>query len=347
MAQASPANRKAALPPHWPRTEHVFWSNVFFPKLPTELWLMIDENLRPIDRQALRMSSKFCRSMLETLPPLDSAKDRLRLACLSERDWLQASTFQRCVICIEPHERLWAQPHHPPQEFKYATSNHALCKGGIRMTADVILCQCCWTFLMLHKDTFGMTDGYFCDFQNYQDNWQHYWKTDWRGGRLLLEIKSTLSLASLGAMANWIIKYWKAPQVMRLMGRVAFCGCKGAHDILQDHMRRKLEMYLSSRPSGWRKRWQISKRSCFDCAWCGALYTVNGIDDKLIVTRYYDLSSAEAMAVSMHWDNWRPEWRAPRLWKDMGLCAWLRWRLSYSKTRIQSLYSVHKDLVMQ
>jgi len=350
MAQTSLTNRDAALPPHWPKTEHSLQSkppNVFFSRLPTELWLMVDEDLGLIDRQALRLSSKFCRSMLESLAPLVSAKDRMRLACLTERDWLRLPGHQLCVVCTEPHERLWAQPRQCVQEFRYKTASHALCKGGLRVTADMILCQCCWTLLVMHKDSVVLTGGNFYDFQDYRDGWEHHWKTKWSGSKLLLEIGSALSLASLDSMANWMMKYPKAPSVIRLMGRVAFCGCKGTHDILQDHMRRKLEMYLSSRPSCWTKRWQISKRSCFDCAWCGALYTVNGVDDKLIVMRHYNLSSAEAMAVSMHWDNWRPEWRVPRYWKDVAIYTRLRWRLTGWKTRIQSLCGVGDGLVVR
>jgi hypothetical protein len=352
MAQISPPNRNAALPPNWPKTEHSIVSKTpeaFFSKLPTELWLMIDENLESIDQRTLRLSSKFCNSVLETLPPLESVEDRARLACRTEQDWLQLPDRQLCIVCMEPHERLMAQPRQFPKEFRWEISNHALCKGGIRLTADMMMCQCCWTFLVMHKRA-ETWEWYEDVFQEYPDSWKHAWRAEWRRGKLLLKVTAAISLSEPGGMAEWLIKYGTAPQMTRLMGRVSFCGCKGTHSTLQEQMRRKVETFLSSRlsscltGSSWIKRWGISKESCFDCAWCGAFYTVSIVNDKLIVMRYYNLSSAEAMAASVHWDNWHPKWRAPQFWKDVGIRTRLEWQLSCLKTRVQSLYGANRAL---
>jgi len=346
MTYISLTHWDAALHPHYPKLGKPYSVESpvgFFSWLPTELWLMIDENLGPIDRRTLRMSSKVCRSMLETLPPLDSAKDSIRLTCLMEQDWLKLPTHQICIICAEPHERLLAQPRAFDRQFKYTHTNHSMCKGGLRLTADRILCQCCWTWLLLNQEQRGVSnERSFRDFDDSRDSWTHGWKTEWRGGKLRLEITTTLCLGEFSGMVEWLIKYWRTPQMMQLTVRVPFCGCKSTHGILEQEIQRRVGMYVSTLHSSWSKRWETSKRSYLDCVWCGALYTVGWTDDKLIVTRYYNLSSPEAMAANTHWEMWRSIWRVPRSWKDVGMRTWLDWRLSCIKERVQRVCGVSR-----
>ena len=343
MTHVSLTHWDAALHPHHPKLGKPCSAEPpveFFSKLPTELWLMIDENLDPIDRRTLRMSSKVCMSILDTLPPLDSAEDKIRLTCLMEQDWLKLPTHQICIACLEPHERLMAQPRAFERQLKYAHGNHRLCKGGLRLTADRMLCQCCWSWLILNQEQRGVShERSFWDLDDGWDIWKHGWKTQWRKGKLLLEITAELCLSEQDGLAEWLVKYGKPPEMMQLMVRMPFCGCRRTHDNLQEETMRRVNAYLAVRHSPWRRKWETSKRSYLDCVWCGALYTVAWAHDRFVVTRYYNLSSPEAMAASMHWEIWRPFWRVPRSWKDVGRRIWLEWRLSCMTDRVQKVRS--------
>ena len=348
MTHISLTHWDAALQPHYPKLgkpQSAKRPAKFFSKLPTELWLMIDEDLDPIDRRTLRMSSKVCMSMLNALPTLDLTKDKIRLTCLMEQDWLKLPSYQICIICAEPHERLMAQPRAFERQFENTHSNHRTCKGGLRLTADRILCQCCWTWLILNHEQRGVTNGKsFWDLEDGWDSWKHVWRTEWRKGKLLLELTTELCLGKQGGMAEWLTKYGKPLQMMQLMVRLPFCGCKSTHGILEQETLRRIRTYLAVRHSNWRKQWETSKRSYLDCVWCGALYTVAWANDRFVVTRYYNLSSPEMMAASIHWEMWRSLWRVPQSWKDVGMRNWLEWRVSCMKEKFQRLCGVSKAM---
>jgi len=348
MTHISLTHWDAALQPHYPKLgkpQSAKRPAKFFSKLPTELWLMIDEDLDPIDRRTLRMSSKVCMSMLSALPTLDLTEDKIRLTCLMEQDWLKLPSYQICIICAEPHERLTAQPRAFERQFENTHSNHRTCKGGLRLTADRILCQCCWTWLILNHEQRGVTNGRsFWDLEDGWDSWKHGWRTEWRKGKLLLELTTELCLGKQGGMAEWLTKYGKPLQMMQLMVRLPFCGCKSTHGILEQETLRRIRTYLAVRHSNWRKQWETSKRSYLDCVWCGALYTVAWANDRFVVTRYYNLSSPEMMAASIHWEMWRSLWRVPQSWKDVGMRNWLEWRVSCMKEKFQRLCGVSKAM---
>jgi len=306
---------------------------------------MIDENLNPIDRRTLRMSSKVCKSMLRPLSPQDSIEDKIHLTCLMEQDWLKLPTHQICTVCLEPHERLMAQPRAFERQFKYTHANHRICKGGLRLTADRVLCQCCWNWSILNQEQRGVThERHFWDFNNTRNSWKHGWSTEWREVKLLLAMMTELYLDELGGIVEWLMKYLKTSNFMQSMVRVPFCRCKSTHSILEQEIKRRTGTYLSDRLSSWRKRWEISQRSYLDCVWCGALYTVGWSDDKLIVTRYYDLNSPEAMAASIHWEVWSSFWQVSRSWKDVGMRTWFQWRLSCMTGEIRRVCGVSRTM---
>jgi len=50
-----------------------------------------------------------------------------------------------------------AQPRAFERQFKYTHANHRICKGGLRLTADRMLCQCCWSWSILNQEQRGVT----------------------------------------------------------------------------------------------------------------------------------------------------------------------------------------------
>lgn len=121
-------------------------------RFPTEIWLEIAEHTTRVDRRLLQMSSK---SLYTILPEKDQKRlvfdDKVNLKTIAENDWLHLPAHQLCVMCDKYHLRQHVQPRSKPWAVLKLRKDLCLCTAGIRLSADKILCQRCWSQLLLGR----------------------------------------------------------------------------------------------------------------------------------------------------------------------------------------------------
>jgi len=205
-----------------------------------------------------------------------------------ELDWSFDAAYQECIVCLKPHTRLNSQPRADGRHINCRGNEASACEGGLRLAADLILCQLCWH---------GMLDNWHKPPKSRlltsksADDWDREWKTSWRAGHLLLETKSILEFT------NWrAVKAinWGASAVVDLLTGLCWYGCASVVFQLYTTMLTKLNR-LDRRFSFWAMR-----RTHVVCTECRAVHVVGTQRHHetkttvLHVSRKQDLSDARA-----------------------------------------------------
>jgi len=269
-------------------------------RFPAEIWSEVATFLKPLDRRVLQLSSKSIYTILSVnAPPPLYPDHQIRLRILAEDDWLHLPAHQVCVICDKYHARQRVQPRSehcaPPKSDKLLCS----CTGGIRLSADKILCQDCWRQLLLGNvnDT---PRGFL------KDSWLHEWKVEKRRDQLLLRVTSTMSedVSHSRYHADWDLAAYE-----RQLAGVSWCGCNpySMKYLLVYQIKAKLECQKAVE---WRRYPALGipdvrnfARLNVGCLCCGTLYTCSvkaqaGVQ-RVVVERFLNLSSASTFAAHL------------------------------------------------
>lgn len=272
----------------------------FFTSLPTELWLLITTFLPAEDIISLKLASKTSFSIIPSYKSRLALLDYPDLVRRFQRDWEKHAAHQTCMLCWQPHQRLHAQQ----RVGATASSCHASCVGGIRLTADHIICKMCWMRVLLsdeYRKSKTKLPGTF------RGRWLRSWQIEHRRGSFLLKVESRFPWRESGSMEDWRV----SPTGSILVALMNHCGCPGAEDVVVQSMHSK----LACRYPCWLRRLLRTLGTIdYTCASCGALYIMdirktvrNKIPDtpssiELYVTRYQNLSAAITRAACLEPD---------------------------------------------
>jgi len=143
--------------------------------------------LEPVDLLCLGFSCKPFHEMSKralglTLDVLGDQDEFDILERRLRRNWLYSPAHQICIICQRPHPRILAQPRSTPCRASSTEGAHAACVGGLRITTDCMLCQLCWTELLLRPNYWTLNPELR---DTYKDTWlwKHHWDTGWRANK--------------------------------------------------------------------------------------------------------------------------------------------------------------------
>lgn len=118
-------------------------------RFPVETWERISTFLSPLDRKLLQFSFKACYNVLQLdAPPPLYKDDHYRFQAIIQDDWLKSPCYLVCMLCKRYHYRGRLQPR---QDWG-AKPNGVWCGcegDGVRLSADKILCQLCWSDIVL------------------------------------------------------------------------------------------------------------------------------------------------------------------------------------------------------
>jgi hypothetical protein len=310
--------------------------------LPTELWLEIASHIGPVDYISLRLSCKSFWFLFDEYYDIyfehrDMLLRRLR------RDWIVSPAEQLCILCMKPHTRLLAQPRTGTRLVSCTQDRHSPCTSGLHITTDYILCQLCWTELLLHR----IYRPYYYKLEgSSHSDWQHTWQTEWRSCNLLLKVQSIIS-PTINEKNYLILPNWPdfPPMLVKQLTGVNTCGCPSAEYSVLQALVWKLSNHFHR---SWKRLLTIWFKGEYTCCYCGAVYIteIHG-SSTITVTRYHNLSSAMVFASHLHWKHWKKAWAIPGAWisptseyysimnpdilglHDVGLYCYLnRWRLA-------------------
>ena len=133
----------------------------------------------------------------------------------SKLDWIDDPLCQECIVCYKPHPRLFAQPRSDP----VLNGQYADCTGGLRISADRMLCGSCCGYMLENRNhsigarllSLGIDNG-----------WTHKWHTKWQRGHLTLSVQSRRGMADIRDLSTVRLKH---TALWRLFIGLSWCGC--------------------------------------------------------------------------------------------------------------------------
>jgi hypothetical protein len=102
--------------------------------------------LEPIDRIMLALSSHGFYSMRNRCEfilasSLEGRRGRVRIRLC--RDWSRRPAYQVCILCCKKHPRFQAQNTVHRRQTEFYHDGRSSCAGGLRLTADTMMCHVC------------------------------------------------------------------------------------------------------------------------------------------------------------------------------------------------------------
>jgi hypothetical protein len=142
----------------------------FFSRLPAELWRNVDLFLDVVSATCLKYSCKPAYSLFsQAVPRCQSPEKFHELQRHLLRDWYKTPSEQICIMCRTSRPRCRIQPRAIAEA---GIEKSIPTTGGIKLTADVILCQACHVEVRNRNFTHRSGDitGPLDDF------WHHEWQ---------------------------------------------------------------------------------------------------------------------------------------------------------------------------
>lgn len=180
-----------------------------------------------------------------------------------------------------------------------------VCKIGIRLNADFILCICevCWTDLLLGQRCKSRHGPDVLLRDSFHETFTHDVSIKWHNRKhLVLTQRSKLSIKTATKKGNSDTKQTSDNHLKsadRILGRTPWC-CRPHYDIVQSGIDCKLAHFDDTQKHSW----TIHFKHTSSCGCCGAFYVYSiergGTDDLLVVTRYQDLSDIAVYASILH-----------------------------------------------
>lgn len=306
-----------------------------FSRIPAELWLLIGELVDPVDRICLKLS---CRHAYSTFKSCSTQhQESVRLSLRLRTDWMEHPAHRLCVLCLKAHTRFEEQPRIDGA----VVACHPSCTDGITLSVDCIICQLCWTKLILEKQyrpRQTVLQGSFAGLWHLPGTW----KISWRGAHLVLQVQSVFLLPHGDLLGRSVLER------LKLLRAVSFCPCLLPRKLV---IRRTLDKVAWRTVPWWKKPLRGYFQDHFGCCWCGAVYVLalrtRHEKEELVVTRFHNLSSATTFAYHAHFSSFENSRMTPGAWMvpvggessdniygmanpdllglfDVGLCAWLQ-----------------------
>jgi len=277
-------------------------------RFPTEIWLKIAGHTTRLNRRLLQMSSKSLYTILSPKHPKSlRSDDKITLRTIAENDWLHLPAHQICVMCSKYHLRQHVQPRSKPTASQKAHKELCPCTAGIRLAADSILCQCCWSQLLLRKGS--------CTLRGcFNEAWFHEWHVRERRDNFMLIVESTMSEdVSRFRHDAW----WDSAGGDSRFSGVTWCGCgrltldgKLCAQIKYKLSRGLMPIIQPSHPLILPDPRTFARMN-IGCLNCGSVYIISiksqRQTQKVVVTRFLNLSSESVLAA--HLDMPRAESR--------------------------------------
>jgi len=168
----------------------------------------------------------------------------------SKLDWIDDPLCQECIVCKKPHPRLFAQPRSDP----VLNGQYADCTGGLRISADRMLCGSCCGYMLENRNhsigarllSLGIDNG-----------WTHKWHTKWQRGHLTLSVQSRRGMADIRDLSTVRLKH---TALWRLFIGLSWCGCTA----IKVYLFVGTFLKIQSSHSHW-SRWNKSSTRCQDC----------------------------------------------------------------------------------
>jgi len=270
----------------------------FFERLPVELWLHIVSYLGPIDRRTLMLSSREFYAMWSDImvnEPMQNQASRDLLLRRLHRDWYRIPGFQRCIRCDCRHERILAQRRtEKPYRGGCARGDQPTCRGGLRLTADLILCQVCWTDAVMCSRFSHCVRGK----RPFRETWDHEVEYEWRGKNLILTFISSIDISFNDESKTLLVSSGTAASsVRRQLADVTWCGCLGTDQLLLSSIMRNLRTHFLNPFRLFLNGW----KEIYVCKYCSALYVTQtrlNVDSShtIKVSRLHNLSDLRVYA---------------------------------------------------
>jgi len=233
----------------------------------------------PWEYTLLRLSSSVCYTGLRKPKPKSLWEtERLLVTSYCTLDWNYHPQYQECIVCYNPHLRLFVQPW----SNSVLNRQYADCTGGLRISADRMLCGSCCDYMLEDRKHFIRVQLINLGFDN---GWTHKWHTQWQNGRVIVSVHSRRGMADLRGLRSMIDKYtafWTLP-----IG-LGWCGCTDIRRALFLTVHIKIESFLRH-PAWISLRWNKSRLICQDC---GTLYVVGIVKEKEVKVLHVSRSSS-------------------------------------------------------
>jgi len=178
-----------------------------------------------------------------------------------------------------------------------------VCRTGIRLNADFILCEVCWTDFLLGQRCKSRHGPAYLLRDSFHKTFTHNVSIKWHNRKhLVLTQRSELGIKISAKKSNSGTKqtsFERTASADRILGRAPWC-CMPHYDVVQSGIDCKLAHFENTQ----KHPWTIHFKHTSSCGCCGAFYVYSierdGTDDLLVVTRYQDLSDIAVYAATLH-----------------------------------------------